>query len=77
METTKLSSKFQITLPKKVREDLEVTEGDRILFIKKGESWVVLRLPGDPVEALKYLGRRVGVKGTTKEVHEEMESWEA
>jgi|Deesub1362A_J573_1020465.scaffolds.fasta_scaffold00127_20 AbrB family looped-hinge helix DNA binding protein len=76
MEAAKLSSKFQLTLPKKVREDLEVKEGDRIVFIKEEKSWVIIKLPSDPVEALKYLGRKANLKGTAKEVHEEMEAWE-
>nr|MDO8098758.1 AbrB/MazE/SpoVT family DNA-binding domain-containing protein [Candidatus Njordarchaeota archaeon] len=76
MEATKLSSKFQLTLPRTVRVDLQAKEGDRILFVKKGDSWVVLRLPNDPVEALKYLGRKAKLKGTAKEVHGEMETWE-
>ncbi|MHA1362867.1 MAG: AbrB/MazE/SpoVT family DNA-binding domain-containing protein [Candidatus Freyarchaeota archaeon] len=76
MEIAKLSSKFQVTLPKKVREDLKAKKGDRILFVKRGESWEVFRLPSDPVEALKCLGKKAKLKGTAKEVHEEMEAWE-
>ena len=76
MEVTKLSSKFQITLPKKVREDLNAKEGDSILFIKEKEKWVLMKLPRDPVEALRYLGKRAKLKGDAAQVHEEMEEWE-
>lgn len=76
MELTRLSSKFQITLPKRVREDLKAGEGDRIVFVKEGEKWVLVRLPSDSIEALKYLGKKAALKGTTKEVHREMEAWE-
>lgn len=76
MEATKLSSKFQITLPKRVREDLKAGEGDRIVFIKEGGRWVLVRLSSDPVKALKYLGERADLRGRAEEVHEEMEDWE-
>ncbi len=77
MESSKLSSKFQLTLPKPVRDDLGVQEGDRILFERdeKGK-WTILRTPSDPVEALQYLGKRAGLTGTPEEVHREMETWE-
>jgi AbrB family looped-hinge helix DNA binding protein len=76
MMVSRLSSKFQITLPKKVREDIEAKEGDRILFVKEKGKWVLLRVPSDPVEALRYLGRSAKLKGTAAEVHKEMEAWE-
>jgi AbrB family looped-hinge helix DNA binding protein len=76
MRISKLSSKFQITLPKKVREDIGAKEGDRILFVKEKGKWVLLRVPSDPVEALRYLGRSAKLRGTATKVHEEMEAWE-
>jgi len=76
MEMTKLSSKFQITLPKRVREDLQAKEGDRIVFIKDKDKWVLIKLPRDTVDALRYLGRHAKLKGTARDVHREMEAWE-
>lgn len=76
MEVTRLSSKFQITLPKRVREDLEAREGDRIVFIKDIDKWVLVRLPSNPVKALKHLGQKANLMGTAREVHREMEGWE-
>jgi len=76
MEVAKLSSKFQLTLPKKVREDLKAEAGDRILLVKEKGGWVLVRLPRNPVEALRYLGRKAGLKGDSAEVHKEMEEWE-
>ena len=35
METAKLSSKGQITLPKEIREKLNLKEGDKVMFIEK------------------------------------------
>lgn len=77
MESSKLSSKYQLTLPKPVREDLGVEEGDRILFERDEMGrWTILRVPNDPAEALQYLGERAGLTGTPQQVHREMESWE-
>ncbi len=77
MESSKLSSKFQLTLPKPVREDLGAREGDRILFERDEKGfWTILRVPSDPAEALRHLGERAGLTGTPEEVHGEMESWE-
>lgn len=76
MEITKLSSKFQITLPKRVREDLEAREGDRIVFVKDKDKWALVKLPSDTVDALRYLGKKAKLRGTAKEVHREMEAWE-
>ncbi|MEE8167524.1 MAG: AbrB/MazE/SpoVT family DNA-binding domain-containing protein [Candidatus Hydrothermarchaeales archaeon] len=76
MEVSRLSSKFQITLPKRVREELGANEGDRIVFVKDNDRWVLVRLPSDPVKALKHLGRKAKLSGTAREVHREMEVWE-
>ena len=77
MESGKLSSKFQLTLPKTVREDLGAQYGDRILFDRDEKGrWAILRVPSDPAEALRYLGERAGLTGTPEEVRREMETWE-
>jgi len=76
MESVKLSSKYQITLPRKVREDIRARKGDRIIFVKDRGQWVIMKVPDSPVEALKYLGRKARLGGTAGEVHREMEEWE-
>jgi len=38
---SKLSSKLQITIPKDVRELLEVGPGDKIVFVKEEERIIV------------------------------------
>jgi len=76
-EASVLSFKNQLTLPRRVREDLGAKRGDVIVFIPGEEmrSWTLLRLPGDPVEALRFLGKNLG--GTPEEVHREFEeAWE-
>ncbi|MDI6860365.1 MAG: AbrB/MazE/SpoVT family DNA-binding domain-containing protein [Methanocellales archaeon] len=75
-ELSTLSAKHQVTLPKHVREDIKAKAGDKIAFVKTDDKWVILKIPSNPVEALRHLGRKAGLKGTPKEIHEEMESWE-
>lgn len=38
METITLSSKFQIVIPKKAREDLNFRPGDKLVVLEKGDS---------------------------------------
>ena len=33
-----LSHKFQVTIPKEVREDANLKEGDKIMFVKEGDK---------------------------------------
>lgn len=41
MELSKLTSKGQITIPKKIRQALQVEEGDRVAFIKE-DGFVIM-----------------------------------
>jgi len=38
---SRLSSKFQVTIPRDVREKFKLRAGDRILFIEEGGKLVV------------------------------------
>src|SRR5699024_10306083 len=38
----KVTSKGQVTIPKSVRDDLELQPGSKLLFIKRGDSWRVV-----------------------------------
>lgn len=51
MATTVLTSKGQMTLPKEVRDDLDVGPGDRIDIVKQGGVYV-LRPRNVPIESL-------------------------
>jgi antitoxin PrlF len=42
MLTSKLTSKYQATIPKKVRKVLHVEAGDRILYTIKNENTVII-----------------------------------
>lgn len=41
MELAKVTTKGQVTIPKSIREILDLKEGSKILFIKKGKDIVI------------------------------------
>lgn len=41
MELAKVTTKGQITIPKSIRELLDLKEGSKIIFIKKGKDIVI------------------------------------
>jgi len=41
MELAKVTTKGQITIPKTIREALQIKEGSKILFFKKGDEVVI------------------------------------
>lgn len=60
MPTATLTSKGQVTLPKKVREALRIKPGDRLDFLLDGEGGVDVRPGRFDVRDLKGLLRRPG-----------------
>lgn len=42
MDIAKVTSKGQVTIPKSVRDDLELEPGSKLLFVKSGDSWRVV-----------------------------------
>jgi AbrB family looped-hinge helix DNA binding protein len=57
-ETTLITGKYQVTLPKRVREALGAGIGDRLTFVKGEDGfWRILVVPKDPVKALRLAGR--------------------
>ena len=61
---SKLTVKGQVTIPKKIRDDLKVAPGDSVLFVRKGKD-IVLK----PVKTL------LDCKGTVKSP-EKIGDWE-
>ena len=45
VETVKVTSKGQITIPSKLREELEIREGERLLIIREGNSIKIIPMP--------------------------------
>jgi AbrB family looped-hinge helix DNA binding protein len=53
-----VTSKNQITVPKELREDLNIHSGDKIFFRKKGDVWIVKRMPEKFVDYLHDFGKQ-------------------
>jgi len=53
--TTKLSSKFQISVPKAVREEQDWRAGQEFVFIPKGKGMLLMPVPD--FEDLRGLGK--------------------
>jgi AbrB family looped-hinge helix DNA binding protein len=72
MPTTTVTSKGQVTLPKKVREALRIRPGDRIDFVVDEKGDVRLRAANLDVSELRGLLQRPERKPVTLEA---MRSW--
>jgi AbrB family looped-hinge helix DNA binding protein len=59
VQTVKVSSKFQIALPARVRKQLEIRPGDRLLVDVRGDHIMLMREPEDYAAALKGLHAEV------------------
>jgi bifunctional DNA-binding transcriptional regulator/antitoxin component of YhaV-PrlF toxin-antitoxin module len=71
-EAAKIASRYQVTIPRKVRRDLKVAVGDLLVFVKEGGEWKVRTIPEDPVEALKAAGKALKAADFRK-VHDDFE----
>ncbi len=73
MSVATMTSKGQITLPRDVRDDLNLKEGDRVSFEKIGESYVlrpqnksvmelagILHVPGEKALTIEEMGDKLG-----------------
>lgn len=67
-----VTSKGQITLPKKLRDGLNIKNGDKVIFSETEEGWKIKALSGDPMKVLKYLGR--GLENSGIDWHAEFEA---
>jgi AbrB family looped-hinge helix DNA binding protein len=77
MQMAKVSSKYQIVIPKKVRETLGLQPGDRLLIATEGDKAVMRLCPRSYAEHMRGLHKEVwqGIDAT-KYVSEERKSWE-
>ncbi len=65
MATATMTSKGQITVPQKVREDLNLAAGSRVEFIKVAPGHYEFVAVTVPVQSLKGLFKRSGTKPVT------------
>jgi AbrB family looped-hinge helix DNA binding protein len=60
VDTAKVSSKFQVVIPKKARDALGIKAGDKLIFDYRGDGVVALMArPADFVEFMRGLGSEV------------------
>ena len=76
--TTTLSQKFQVVVPKEVREKMNLKKGMRVYMYPVDDYHAILvKKPEDYVEALKGLGKEVwdSLGGADNYIKEERASW--
>lgn len=40
-----VTKKYQVTIPREVREDLNIHQGDRVIFVKnREENWIIMTI---------------------------------
>lgn len=69
-----MTSKHQITIPKELREDLKMKAGDKLVFVKKNDEWVLRTVAATPQELLAYLGRDLKKGADVMALHYEFEA---
>lgn len=57
--TVKVSTRYQISLPSRARQMLDIHAGDRLLVDIQGDMLILLPTPDDFVQALSGLGEDV------------------
>lgn len=63
MEETTITSKGQITLPKKVRKALGLGEGDKILILEREGEWVIKPKIQNPMKRLLEIREELRKEG--------------
>ncbi len=79
MPTTTLSKKYQIVVPKEVRQSMRLRAGEEVaLYPVSGEKAVLVKYDADPVLALQGLGKEMwrSLGGTEKYIKQERASWQ-
>ena len=70
MATATLTSKGQITIPKEIRDQLNLKPGDRIAFVTDKDGQVVLKPKNGDLSRLVGMLHRPGVYRTLEEMDE-------
>ncbi len=65
METITLSRKFQVVIPKKIREDLNLRPGQKLVMIEKGNSIELVKIGG--IKEAKGMLKGISTKGLRDE----------
>ena len=71
MEVVKLSSKGQIVIPAKIRKELKLSKGDKLLIERKGDA-IILR----PMVKLSKLRGVDKIEKASEEIEKIREEWD-
>jgi len=71
MEVVKLSSKGQIVIPAKIRKELKLSKGDKLLLERRGDT-IILR----PMVKLSRLRGVDKIEGASEEIEKMREEWD-
>jgi len=75
----KLSSKYQITLPRRVRQALGLQPGDTVVLVVSEDTVKLRRAPKTLTEYMEGLGKEVwaSLGGSDKYLDSEREQWDS
>jgi len=78
METisARISSKYQVVIPRSVREALKLTPKDQLLFLMDGETVILLSRPANFTTAMRGLHKGLW-PDAARQVEEERIPWES
>lgn len=43
MEISKITTKGQITIPVSIRKELNLNPGDKLIFVKEGDGYIIMK----------------------------------
>jgi len=72
MYTSKVSTRGQIVIPKKIRKDLNIHKNDEIAFIEKENVVILKKLDSDPYRAILGV---LDKKASEQEIKELKKVW--
>jgi AbrB family looped-hinge helix DNA binding protein len=75
--STKITAKYQVTLPREVRRALKAKVGDLLVFVQQSDgSYRIQAVPSRLTDALRLAGSRLS-RGDFRRLHREFEEgWE-
>ena len=71
-----ISSKYQVVIPRSVREALKLTPKDQLLFLMEGETVILLGRPANFTTAMRGLHKGLW-PDAARQIEEERTTWES
>ena len=77
-EKATITSKGQITIPKEIREYLDLKEGEEIIFIKRSDEVAIRPKIKDPIRKLRELRKQISFseKEIDSMIRESKKAWD-